>query len=562
MARTRRQRPELTESWDDVEESLVEEEEDEAWENEEEDQRLARKVPRVDRRSLAESHPHDHRRRAPRLSAEPQLVMPSSPNALNGKPRAQTPRVRMNERSMTSDAGRLNVGSKARGQTPRFRMNERSLTSDAGQFKREPSSLAEQDDEDSPNEAYEGLSRYAALGWTHVLQPVLAYCSDVVGRVLQKCKPLIAYAVFVYLISAVLIFGSGFLTNSINNALSPFCRIPGVTYFFHPSFCPTRTTPEVAGPAEFDKLVQVQSAFDDVLVASSNGVNLPLDMKRSEASIRDLRHVVEYSNLPSRNELVYEFGGFIDTARQASGDLSRFNSRIGRAVDNILSTNRWTLNVMDGVSAEEAGRGSLSRFFHSNLNIFAPFQPVQLSRDLLLDQYLRHTNAVEEQILKLISEAQALLGVLENLDDRLDVIAGIATRDGVVAQTNREEIFAFLWTKLGGNRATVKRLDNQIQLLQDVGNYRRIAWAHVTATIVKLQAIRDNLEDLRERVAAPETVGVEKVPLEVHIQSINLGIERLEQQREASRNVEAEARARILSRAESGDGHLIGDKEL
>ena len=155
-----------------------------------------------------------------------------------------------------------------------------------------------------------------------------------------------------------------------------------------------------------------------------------------------------------------------------------------------------------------------------------------------------------------------MLSILENLDGRLDVIAGIATRDGFKAEENREELFAYLWTKLGGNRSSVKKLNGQIELLNNVGQYRRIAWAHVTNTIVKLQSIRDNLEDLRERVAMPETVGTDSVPLEVHIESINLGIQRLEEQRDSSRKVEQEAYQRVLSRAEAGDARMIGDKEL
>lgn len=265
--------------------------------------------------------------------------------------------------------------------------------------------------------------------------------------------------------------------------------------------------------------------------------------------------------MPSKNELVFEFGGFIDTAKQASNDLSRFSSRIGRALDQILSTNRWTLSVIDGFSAAESGQGSISRWFSENMNIFAPFQPVSLSRDILMDQYLRHTSAVEEQILALISEAHALLNILDNLDGRLDVIASIATRDGITVEGDKEELFAYLWTKLGGNKSSVAKLEKQLELLKEVGRYRRQAWAHVTTTVVKLQAIRDNLEDLRERVALPETIG-DKVPLEVHIENINRGIERLEQQRDANRRLEADNFARVIARAERGEKRSIGDREL
>ena len=555
MARTRRRaRPDnLTESWDDVADSL----DDETTEEEEEvhDERLARDG----RASRANGRQASAQNRVTRSSVEPELVMPSSPNARNveqkPKARANTPHFRLNERSMTSDAGTFNV-LKRRAETPRMRMNDRSMTSDAGRFSRKQSNLRNVEFEDD----LEG--GYIRLAWERILGPILGYCSEIVGLVLGNAKPLIAYVLFAYLIAAALIFGSGFLTNSINNALSPVCRIPGVTRFFNPPFCPLSAATEVQGPAEFDKLVQAQSAFNEVLEASSTGANLPLDMKKSEAGIRDLKHVVQYSTLPSKNELVYEFGGFIDTARQASQDLSKFNARIGRAVDHILSTNRWTLTVIDGIASTESNRGSITKFFSDHLNIFAPFQPVSLSRDILLDQYLRHTAAVEEQIVSLISEAQALLGILENLDGRLDVIAGITTRDGLKAEENRDELFAYLWTKLGGNRSSVKKIDQQIQLLRDVGSYRRIAWAHVTNTIVKLQAIRDNLEDLRERVAMPETIGADKVPLEVHIDAINLGIQRLEEQRDTSRKLEADTYQRVLKRAEEGDARMIGGRDL
>ncbi|KAK1093059.1 hypothetical protein LTR48_003075 [Friedmanniomyces endolithicus] len=436
-----------------------------------------------------------------------------------------------------------------RASTPRMRLSQRSMTSDAGRF---GSKVKDEDDDD------EDASQPNVL-WRRVLRPLLAYAFDVAGMALQNLKPLLGYALLVYILVGALVFGAGFATNTITNALTPICRIPGASYL-HLPFCPSPTTTELQGPAEFDKLVQAQSQFEDVLASTQVGANLPMDMKRSEASIRDLKHVVQYSTLPSRNELVFEFTGFIDTARQASQDLSKFNSRIGRAVDQILSTNRWTLSVIDGVSATEASRGTLSRWATSNLNIFSPFQPVALSRDVLLDQYLRHTGAVEEQILTLITEAQALLNILDNLDGRLDIIASIATRDGIKIDDNKEELFAYLWTKLGGNRNTVAKLAQQSELLKEVGAYRRLAWAHVTTTIVRLQAIRDTLEDLRERVALPEVVG-EKVPLEVHIESIRLGIERLEQQREAGRRVEAEAYARVMGRAGGGERKEIGGKE-
>lgn len=427
-------------------------------------------------------------------------------------------------------------------------MGERSTTGDAGRFR--ASKLREHDEAEYESDEEQVATRVARMAWQRLCAPVLRYVGDVASLLLHNLKPVLVYALLAYAIAATAVFASNFLRESIENALSPICRLPFTGGL---PFCPNYSAQEVSGTAEFDKLVQAQDAFQDVLAASNTGSNLPLDMKRSEAGIRDLKHIVQYSTLPSRNELVFEFGGFIDTARQASQDLSRFNSRIGRAVDHILSTNRWTLSVIDGVTAEEAAKGALSKWVSRNFNIFAPFQPLSLSRDVLLDQYLRHTGAVEEQILSLIDEALALRDILDNLDGRLDVISGIVTRDGIKVEMSKDELFATLWTKLGGNRSSVSKLKKQVDLLKDVERYRRLAWGHVTTTLIKLQEIQHSLEDLRERVALPETVGTNKVPLEVHIESINLGIERLEGQRDAGRALEQERYARIMAKGEAAD---------
>lgn len=553
MPRTRRAKPELTESWDDVDEQddsggkIYEDDEEReemgssynstrdsrsgistptADDGESRSRQSARSTPRASRATLdsrGDREEEKPRRRTTRSSVEPELVMPSSPDAL----RDPTSRVR--------------------AYTPHFRLNQRSFTSDAGQLRRQAdgsSKLKRGDERDETDD-----TNYLGVVWRRILLPVLLWLLDVLGIAFNSS--VFKFAMAMWLLVGAFMLANNFVNNTISNALSPVCRIPGVSWL-GVSFCPSSDSNGLTGPAEFDKLVQAQSHFQEVLASTANGAMLPLDMKRSEASIRDLRQVVQYSSLPSRNELVFEFGGFIETARQASQDLSRFNTRIGNAVDRILTTNRWTLQVIEGVAAEDASRGSIGRFFANNLNVFAPFQPVPLSRDVLLDQYLRHTSAVEEQVMSLISEAQVLLSVLDNLDGRLDVIAGVAMRDGISVEENKEVLFATLWTKLGGNRNSVAKLNHQLELLREVGQYRKLAWAHVAGTIVKLQAIRDQLEDLRERVALPETVA-DKIPLEMHIENIYLGIERLEQERDAGRRLAEQNNARVLSRGEQVD---------
>lgn len=91
------------------------------------------------------------------------------------------------------------------------------------------------------------------------------------------------------------------LTSAIFGAMQPLCLIPGAQLLSLP-FCAPGTSVKYDPPApvEFDQLISVQSKFEDVLVESAGGYSLPLEMKRGEASIRDLRQLVKYSQLQSR----------------------------------------------------------------------------------------------------------------------------------------------------------------------------------------------------------------------------------------------------------------------
>lgn len=256
-----------------------------------------------------------------------------------------------------------------------------------------------------------------------------------------------------------------------------------------------------------------------------------------------------------RNELVLEFDGFIDTARIASYDLQKFNSHVGRAVDNVLATTRWTSRVLDGIQIRDSSRGAISAFINDKL--LATFQPTRFTESILLDQYIKHTEIVEEEINKLIDEAQALLMVLNSLEDRLDVIHGVVTRDDQHTKAKKEEILSELWTMVGGNRGKLNKMDRQLNLLQQVGVYRKSAYAHVAGTILRLQAIGAGLEDLRERVASAELLRDRvDVPLSVHIENIQRGVDRLEEGRQNAKKAENEQIRKTLERGQM-EGTLI-----
>jgi hypothetical protein len=180
MPRTRNRKQELSESWDDMGS-------DEEWEEDVQEQDSAEEEQRPGRkRDMRRTRFDDDARRATRSSREPQLVMPSSPNAaVNGdKRRDQTTRFRLNERSMTSDAGRLQpstgVDMSHRARTPHFRMNARSFTSDAGRFGKKAQIPEEEEDEHE-----DAFREYAHMAWVQVFVPVLVRLESLQRTVLS-----------------------------------------------------------------------------------------------------------------------------------------------------------------------------------------------------------------------------------------------------------------------------------------------------------------------------------------------------------------------------------------
>jgi len=390
---------------------------------------------------------------------------------------------------------------------------------------------------------------------------VLAWFFGIVGLAFRYAQKPLAVLLAAYLFFGGLIIAQNMATKSLYASLSPVCRIPGVSWLELP-FCPImapdgeRGGPGGAGRSvEFDGLMNIQERFEEVLEKSANGVSLPMEMKRSEASIRDLRTMVKYSALQSKEELVLEFDGFIDTAKTASNDLQRFNTHVGSAVDSVISINRWTSRYIDGLAHERESQGLLADWTGW---IFAPFQPAVFSERNLLDKYVEHTALVSDRIADLIVEAQAVLRQLSKAEDHLGIIYDFVTRTQKSVQSRKDDILWTLWTLVGANSRSLHNLNSQLSLLKRVDGQRTDAVRQVSELVVELEKIQAGLGDLRDRVAEPEIVRASGrgVPLSVHIETINLGVERLEAARSRIRAVENDRIREVLARGR-GEERLI-----
>jgi hypothetical protein len=166
-------------------------------------------------------------------------------------------------------------------------------------------------------------------------------------------------------------------------------------------------------------------------------------------------------------------------------------------------------------------------------------------------------NTLSANMRRLALEAEVSISDLNTLEEHLKSIHEVVSREDSSVNAAKDELLAQLWTILGGNRRELKGMNTHLALLRGVGGYRDRARAHVVAALQTLETMAEEMEELRERVAAPELVG-DAIPVEVHMRSIRGGLERLKDRRLGAKNTEEQIRNRVLrSEDEVKDGVKI-----
>ncbi|KAK7181873.1 hypothetical protein DPSP01_009473 [Paraphaeosphaeria sporulosa] len=453
----------------------------------------------------------------PQQSPEPAFIMPSINASTNG----------FNSASPTAPIR----NSQLRSRHPQRNPAPSYASKDMSRFPRADRRQAAPVQEEPVNPWH-----FMGLLWDYALRPVLGYIFGIFKIIFAGLQPVIGVAAGFAVLVLTLQFGSIYLKNSFQATLAPMCSLPLSGYLL--PFCDTMPNNH---QANFEELVNIQSSFEDVLEANKDSYALPANMKKSQVAMRDLRIQVRFSNLPSRAELENEFDSFIETAREASDDLAKYNARIGYVTDQVISTNKWTLTVLNGIVATEANKGALSEAV-KHMNIFSVFRgPPETLEQRIFVQYLNHVSKLKDDVSSLIVFSESLMALLNNLDARLDIIADIAMRDDNTVNRDREELLADLWSKLGGNRSSKAANAKSLQLLRDVLRYRANAVQLVSATLLKLREISTGLENLRDGIAAPEVVGFrEDYPLQWHIDVVSRSVERLRDARGENMAIERE----------------------
>ncbi|KAF4596567.1 hypothetical protein EYR40_007736 [Pleurotus pulmonarius] len=364
------------------------------------------------------------------------------------------------------------------------------------------------------------------------------YIFDVVRRAVWFMKFPISFLLFVWMLAFVTVK----VQDTLRAALSPACFIPGISNL---RLCrPEEPRPEGAPKpprrADYPAMVDMQSrSFEELLDQSvfMGGGGLSLNIKKAEIASRDLLTLIKYSDMKSKDVLLEMMDSFILDAQSAGRSLNKLNAKIGGAVDSITSVNNYALRVI-----EEAQANAPSAF---SLKGIIPWSSKPDTQAVVTATFTQAMELLSTHLRRLILEAEISHASLEKLEERLSTLHEIVTREDVALAASRAELFADLWTVLGGNRDKVDQHDNNLALLKNLGGYRNKALSLVVSALHTLRGLSEEIENLRERVSEPELIG-SAIPVEVHMESIKAGLGRLQEGRLKAKEREAYVLRQIM----------------
>lgn len=154
---------------------------------------------------------------------------------------------------------------------------------------------------------------------------------------------------------------------------------------------------------------------------------------------------------------------------------------------------------------------------------------------------------LESNLRLLVADGETIFASLTQLTEQHKPIYDEIVREVVDIKKEEAVVLASLWTKVGGNAAQRKNFRENAELLALIGSYEEQARGYVESTVLELDRMTADLENLRRRVAepllVPETGGRGReeaagIPLSVHVESIETAVDRLVRKRRQRREKE------------------------
>jgi hypothetical protein len=208
-------------------------------------------------------------------------------------------------------------------------------------------------------------------------------------------------------------------------------------------------------------------------------------------------------------------------------DLSDFTAKVAGAVNSIIIIDNFAVKALESIRQREQRQPTLStRLLHalspfSALNAYSAYK----NEEELRRVFIKMTSAMSANILPLIEQAGHILHGLRQFTETLSSIRKISYEEDISKDMAEWQVLAELWGKLARPDDYVE-FKRHKDLLRDVTEYHANAIQVVQTTLDALKQMKADLHVFRGLHVSPALVW-QDFPLEVHIEHIRKGMERL-----------------------------------
>ncbi len=200
------------------------------------------------------------------------------------------------------------------------------------------------------------------------------------------------------------------------------------------------------------------------------------------------------------------FTDFWKQTRVAGRNIEKFFSQTRRTHDlalGIMARTEHRLERIQELEEQERTQPFMSRVL--SVLQSEPPSPFVLVRD----EYLAHLDCLKDNVEKLIVENKMVLHSLEDLNNKLSAMDNYIAKDNQGLQDSRLRLKTGLLNKIRPNTPALQKIGSLLATVDEVNSVREYGVGVFDASLVRLQKMSAELDDLRERIFTEE-VSVEE----------------------------------------------------
>ncbi|KAE8140531.1 hypothetical protein BDV38DRAFT_280030 [Aspergillus pseudotamarii] len=288
------------------------------------------------------------------------------------------------------------------------------------------------------------------------------------------------------------------------------CNQPALSYVPRAyGFCNESVLPPPSVPLNFTQSAEAQEQLGMVSRQAGEGANLAFQIKSNQHAVRDLAMRVRLSDLDNGEAITQQLGQVIYTSKP-----------LVRVRNTVIARDNYALKTLNSIQALR----------HSPLVILLtlidPFGVLRSHTILAADEtelrrsFVQTVESIAESIPILVENAEGLLQDLDILEEAHNAISDLTSPNDIPAR--QRDILTRLWDSLTGE-------DANSALLKDLTKYYKQARLVVTAVMVTLRDMQDNMEEFRD-IHKKQVFLDSNTPLEVHMGEIRRAVDSLNQQ--------------------------------